>query len=80
MRRSEVDFIANQDYWDVDTELTEIWEPIGWYSREGMGIVDSIYNTDHMSLTGLRVEMGAVVRLAFSGLWNADASTKWKRI
>jgi hypothetical protein len=43
VRCPKVDFVSNEDDGDIDSQGTNIWEPIGWYSVEGVGVVDGIY-------------------------------------
>lgn len=40
---SEVDFVSDEDDGNIDSQGTDIWEPVGRYSVKGVGVVNGIY-------------------------------------
>jgi hypothetical protein len=39
----KVDFVSDEDDRDIDSQGTNIWEPVGLYSVKGVGVVNGIY-------------------------------------
>jgi hypothetical protein len=53
----------------INTQLPEMREPVRRYSVERVGVVNSIDNTDDMSLADLRLKMSAVVWSSWLAVW-----------
>ena len=45
----------------INTELTKVWEPIGWYSVERVGVVYGVDDTYNVCFAYLCLEMVSIL-------------------
>jgi len=59
----KIDFVPNENDWDVDPKLAEVRKPIRRYSVEGVGTFDRVYNAYNVGFTDFRLQVLFVVRV-----------------